>query len=59
MQDSTICWRWRCGIIFRMICSSMIEPILKEVRDGRRRHIDTWLDLMKELRTRFVLASYA
>ncbi|RDX96089.1 hypothetical protein CR513_21293, partial [Mucuna pruriens] len=31
----------------------------REVRKGRRRHIDTWLDLRKEMRTRFMLASYA
>ncbi|RDX75166.1 hypothetical protein CR513_44988, partial [Mucuna pruriens] len=32
---------------------------IREVRDGRRRHIYTWLDLRKELRTRFEPASYA
>ncbi|RDY00587.1 hypothetical protein CR513_16224, partial [Mucuna pruriens] len=30
-----------------------------EVRKGRRRHIDTWLDLKREMRTRFMPASYA
>ncbi|RDX98004.1 hypothetical protein CR513_19137, partial [Mucuna pruriens] len=32
---------------------------IKKVSDGRRTHIDTWLDLKRELRTRFALASYA
>ncbi|RDX72373.1 hypothetical protein CR513_48158, partial [Mucuna pruriens] len=31
---------------------------IRDVRDGRRRYIDVWLDLKREMRTRFVLASY-
>ncbi|RDX86175.1 hypothetical protein CR513_32521, partial [Mucuna pruriens] len=32
---------------------------IKEVRKDRIRHIDTWLDLRRETRTRFVPASYS
>ncbi|RDX90210.1 hypothetical protein CR513_27951, partial [Mucuna pruriens] len=31
----------------------------REVKEGRRRHIDTWLDLKMEMRRRFVVDSYA
>ncbi|RDX88987.1 hypothetical protein CR513_29349, partial [Mucuna pruriens] len=31
----------------------------KEVRGGRRRNIETWPNLKREIRSRFVLASYA
>ncbi|RDX70450.1 hypothetical protein CR513_50309, partial [Mucuna pruriens] len=31
----------------------------REVREGRRRHTDTWVDLRRDLISRFVLASYA
>ncbi|RDX81494.1 putative mitochondrial protein, partial [Mucuna pruriens] len=31
----------------------------KEIREGRRRHADTCVDLKRELRSSFVLASYA
>ncbi|RDX72826.1 hypothetical protein CR513_47643, partial [Mucuna pruriens] len=34
------------------------DQYIREVRKGRRRHIDTWLDLRKEIKTRFVLVSY-
>ncbi|RDX90682.1 hypothetical protein CR513_27423, partial [Mucuna pruriens] len=32
---------------------------IREVSDGRRRHIDTWQDLRRKLRDRFVPTSYA
>ncbi|RDX81920.1 hypothetical protein CR513_37356, partial [Mucuna pruriens] len=32
---------------------------IREIRDGRRRHIDTWLDLKREMRTRSMPTSYA
>ncbi|RDX90648.1 hypothetical protein CR513_27470, partial [Mucuna pruriens] len=32
---------------------------IREVREGSRRHINIWLDLRRDLRTRFVPASYA
>ncbi|RDX92594.1 hypothetical protein CR513_25253, partial [Mucuna pruriens] len=31
----------------------------RETHEGRRRHVDTWVDLKKDMRTRFILASYA
>ncbi|RDX70394.1 hypothetical protein CR513_50367, partial [Mucuna pruriens] len=31
----------------------------KEIREGRRRHTNTWTDLKRELRSKFVPTSYA
>ncbi|RDY00626.1 hypothetical protein CR513_16164, partial [Mucuna pruriens] len=31
----------------------------REVREGRRRHIDRWPDLKREMRSRFLPTSYA
>ncbi|RDX96489.1 hypothetical protein CR513_20844, partial [Mucuna pruriens] len=44
---------------FREYALVWLNQYIREVRDGRRRHIDTWLDLKREMRTRFVPASYA
>ncbi|RDX60358.1 hypothetical protein CR513_61504, partial [Mucuna pruriens] len=30
-----------------------------EIKEGRRRHVDTWVDLMGKLRSRYVPTSYA
>ncbi|RDX60577.1 hypothetical protein CR513_61269, partial [Mucuna pruriens] len=31
---------------------------IREVREGRKGHINTWMDLKRELRTRLILYSY-
>ncbi|RDY08355.1 hypothetical protein CR513_07445, partial [Mucuna pruriens] len=32
--------------------------LCREIKEGRRKHKDTWVDLKCELRSRFILASY-
>ncbi|RDY01303.1 hypothetical protein CR513_15391, partial [Mucuna pruriens] len=36
----------------------IVEPILWEISEGMKIHVDTWVDLKREMRTRFVLVSY-
>ncbi|RDX88756.1 hypothetical protein CR513_29599, partial [Mucuna pruriens] len=36
----------------------MKNQCIREVREGRRRHTDTWLDLRRKMRSSFVSASY-
>ncbi|RDX78753.1 hypothetical protein CR513_40921, partial [Mucuna pruriens] len=43
----------------RMVTYEFNGYALVEVRESKRRHIDTWLDLRRKMRTRFVPTSYA
>ncbi|RDX65051.1 hypothetical protein CR513_56325, partial [Mucuna pruriens] len=36
-----------------------VDQFCREIRERRRRHVDTWVDLRRELRSRFVPAFYA
>ncbi|RDY10353.1 hypothetical protein CR513_05143, partial [Mucuna pruriens] len=43
----------------RMVTYKFIGYASVEIREGRTRHVDTWLDLRREMRSRFVPTSYA
>ncbi|RDX90628.1 hypothetical protein CR513_27491, partial [Mucuna pruriens] len=58
--------KWRSSRDPLWMHSSVMFPIIewwnqfcREIREGRRRHVDTWVDLKRELRSKFVPTSYA